>query len=472
MTIRYFADNASPNAHPLAIQGDDSWNGLFPTYQGGSDGPKRNPAAFNMDSLQAGDEVLFANGSAWSNDFNLFLENPSSSSMARTNLIRFSSYDPGTGATGRPWFHSTFIGFMFNGFGGSGLPTKGGYLIEDIKFTGPGGPPFAGDSFGIRINPPLKWVIIRNCEISGFKGGIVAAQEANCASSYILVYDNDIHHCGLGGIEGCANWFEVRNNNMYGNGELHPLTHAIYCGSAQVETTGITFRHNHLYDNNIDGSGVCVGGNLTTRGMQRGVHIDDNRIHNSGGRFTTGAYGISQRPQYDSTEYHLYSKIRRNDIMGVQSQISVSSVPNVVISDNTLLDNGSVAEGDPAVVGIGWPSDTLSPEDSTTDVGAQVLRNTFTSLNPRNGTQPIWANGGADNSAGAGVVIDGNTIELGAGDGTSYAMTLSEVATTYASISNNTLTGGAGWQSGHASTAAFEAYHAGLGSTCTGNTGP
>lgn len=472
MTTYYFADNAAPGAHANAIQGNDAWNGLAPTDQGGGVGPKRNPANFNMDSLNAGDEVLFAMGGYWTNSFNMFVENPASSSMARTNMIRFASYDPGTGVTGRPWFKSTTTGFQFNGFSGTGAPTKGGYLIEDIKLEGPvpGGVNFEEDSFGIRLNQPLKWVIVRNCEVFGYKAGIVVAQAAGSVSSYILIYDNEIHHCGLGGIEGCASWFEVRNNNMYANGELHPLTHAIYCGSGQEETTAITFRHNYLHDNNIDGTGACVGGNLTTRGKQVGLHIDDNRVHNEGGEFDGNSAGIAVKPGYPGiVEYMLRFKARRNDISGVQSHISLTSVPGAVVQGNSMRDNGTVAGGAPSVVGIGMPIPDRDAEDVTADSGAQLIGNSFTSINPRNNTRPFWLGHPTGDGLGAGVVLDGNNIELGVGDGTSYAFTLDEVNTTYESISNNTLSGGNGWTADNAALAAFEAHYDGLGVVCEGN---
>lgn len=477
MATYHFADNYSPNAHALAIQGDDSWNGLYETFQGGSNGPKRNPANFNPSLLQAGDSVLFARGGAWSNDFNALIENPASSSMARTNMITFDSYDPGTGATGAPWFKSTGNGFMFGGFGGSGLPTHGGYLIQNIKFEGPvpGGFVFTEDSFGIRLNEPIKWVIIRNCEIYGFKAGIAVPQSANCKSIYIAIYDNEIHHCGLSGIEGYPDWFLVENNNIHHCGELNPLTHAIYCGSHAVETTAGTFRHNYLHDNNIDSAdGVCKGGNFTARGKLVGTHIKDNRIHNEGGKFSSNAAGIAHKPGYPAVvEYHLESEIDRNDISGVQSHISLTSVPGVLVRGNNMRDNGTVAESCPAVVGIGMPITNRDAEDITPDSGAQLIGNNFTSTNPRNGTQPFWIGHPTGDGAGAGVRIDGSTITLGSGSGSSYAMTLDEVGTFYDSISNNTLSGGAGWNSAHASLAAFQAYYGALpGTTCSGNSGP
>jgi hypothetical protein len=476
MATYYFADNAAPYAHASAIQGNDAWNGLAPTDQGGGVGPKRNPANFNPAVLEAGDSVLFAEGGGWSNGFNALFESPASSSMARTNLITIDSYDPGTGATGAPYFKSTGTGFQFGGFGGTGAPTHGGYLIQNLKLEGPvpEGFIFGEDSFGVRINQPIKWVIVRNCEIYGFKAGVVAAQATDCASSYILIENNEIHHCGLAGIEGYSNWFLVQNNDIHHCGELHPLTHGIYCGSGAVETTAGTFRHNYLHDNNINGSGVCVGGNMTIRAKLVGTHIKDNRVHNEGGKFTSNAGGIAHKPGYPGiAEYHLYTKIQRNDISGVQSHISVTSVPGVVIQGNSMRDNGTVAAGDAAAVGIGMPIPERDAEDVTADSGAQITGNTFTSTNPRNGTQPFWIGHPTGDGAGAGVVIDGNTITLGSGSGSSYAMTLDEVGTFYDSISNNTLSGSAGWNASHASLAAFEAYYGALpGTTCTGNTGP
>jgi hypothetical protein len=477
MATYHFADNAAPYAHALAIQGNDSWNGLHKTFQGGSDGPKRNPANFNPTVLQAGDSVLFAQGGGWSNDFNALFENPASSSMARTNMITFDSYDPETGATGVPWFKSTGNGFMFGGFGGTGAPTHGGYLIQNLKFEGPvpDGFDFTEDSFGVRLNQPLKWVIVRNCEIYGFKAGVVAAQATDCASSYILVENCEIHHCGLAAIEGFANWFLVQNNNIHHCGELNSFTHGVYCGSGAVECTAGTFRHNWLHTNNVDpADGICKGGNFTVRGKIVGLHIEYNRVHNEDGLFASNTAAIAVKPGYPATvEYHFGVRVIGNDTSGVQSHISLTSVPGVIVRGNSMRDNGTVAASCPAVVGIGMPIPERDAEDVTADSGARCTYNTFTSDNPRNGTQPFWFGHPSGDGAGAGLVLDYNTVALGSGAGSSYAFTLDEVGTFYDSISYNTLSGGAGWNASHASLAAFEAYYGALsGTTCTGNSGP
>lgn len=472
MTTYYFADNAAPNAHTNAIQGNDAWNGLSPTFVSGSTGPKRNPANFNFNTLNAGDSVLSARGGYWTGEaVYFFVEDPATSSMARTNMITFGQYDPGTGVTGKPWFNATTIGIMFNGFGGTGTATKGGYLVENLKLTGPGRP-FASDCFGIRLNQPLKWVWIRDCEIHGWKAGIVMAHGSGSTCSYVRIERNEMQGNGLAAIDGSASWLVAENNNLYDNGEGHALTHAVYGGSSGDETTAITYRHNWLHDNNIV-AGVCVGGNFTWRGQLRGSHVDSNIVENTTGRFVSGAWGISHRPGYDTTEYHLWTKIRDNLTRGFSTHITVSSAPDVLIQGNYIHDNGLVSASDPAVVGIGWPVTDLAAEDTTVDARGRVLNNTFVSDNPRAGTQAIWPNGGAENGAGDDVVIDGNSITYGSGTGSSYAMTLSETNTTYASISNNTLSGGAGWNSAHASLASFQAYYGALpGTTCTGNSGP
>lgn len=470
MATYYFADNASPNAHANAIQGSDSYNGLHPTWTGGNNGPKRNPANFNFDVLNAGDSVLFARGGYWTGEaVYIFLENPASSSMARTNMIRFGEYDPGTGVTGKPWLNASFMGIMMNGFGGSGVATKGGYLIENIRFSGPQRP-FSTDSFGLRLNQPLKWVWVRDCEVHGFKAGVAMGHASGSKCSYVFLQRVRFTGCGLSGIEGSADWLVTEDCEITDNGEGHSLTHGVYGGSSGDETTAITYRHNWIYDNNIV-DGVCVGGNFTWRGQLRGSHIYYNKIENRGGRFTNVAWGISHRPGYDTAEYHLWTKIKGNLTRGFATHITVSSAPDVLIEGNTLHDNGSVAAGDPAMIGIGWPVTSLSAEDTTLDARARVRNNTIISDNPRTNTVGIQSAGGSPNSAGTGVVVDGNSFQYGAGGTSVYAMALGETNVSYSSISNNTLSGGSGWHASRTSLAAFQAYYAALpGTTCTGNT--
>lgn len=469
MATYYFADNAAPNAHPNAIQGNDSWNGLHPTFIGGSNGPKRNPATFNWGVINSGDSVLFARGSYWSNSFSAFVESPASSSMARTSMIRFGQYDPGTGVTGKPWFNSSGTGWQFHGFGGSGAPVHGGYILENLRITGPG---VSGDNFGVIINPPLQWIIVQDCEIWNFKAGVNMRQEPNGWSRYVVIRRNDFRGCGIGGILGSAENSLIEGNFFTGNGELHALTHAIYYGSGENETRNHTLRHNHLQDNNINGSGVCVGGCLTTRGKMRGLHIEGNLLENTGTRYNTDALGISHFPGYASEEYHFMSRILRNTLRNFRNHIVFGSAPGIHVRDNILVDNGSVADGTPSCTGIAWPQATIfTPGDTTPDSAAVVTGNSFTSTAPRAGTRGLSTNGGADNSPGTGVVINGNTFNLGSGTTDVLAFNLTETNTSYASISNNTLVGGNGWHSGRTSLAAFQAYYAGLGVACTGNTG-
>lgn len=470
MATYYFADNQAPNAHANAIQGNDAWNGLHPTFQGGSNGPKRNPATFNWGVLNSGDSVLFARGSYWSNSFSAFFENPATSSLSRTNLIRIGEYDPGTGVTGKPWFNTSATGWQFHGFGGSGAPTYGGYLIENLRITGPG---VSGDNFGLIINPPLKWVIVQDCEIWAFKAGINIRQEPGGWSRYVVIRRNDFRECGIGGILGSAENSLIEKNFFTANGELHALTHAVYYGSGENETRNHTLRHNHLQDNNINGSGVCVGGNMTFRGKMIGCHVEGNLIENTGTRYNTDALGISHFPGYSSEEYHLNSRILRNTVRNMRNHIVFGSAPNIKVRDNVLEDDGSVADGTPSCTFIAWPqATTFTPGDATADSAAEVTGNSMTSADPRSGTRGIGTNGGVDNSPGTGVVIDGNTFDLGSGTTDVFAFGLTETNTSYASISNNTLSGGNGWKSGHATLSAFEAYYTGLGTTCTGNTGP
>lgn len=470
MTIRYFATNSGPDSHANAIQGDDSWNGLFPTYQGGSNGPKRDPINFNMDNLNPGDEIRLAEGSHWVGSFGMFIENPTGS-MSRDNMIVFGSYDPGLGATGRPKFTSGTYGLFIGGFGGSGPATRGGYLFQNIEIVGP----FSdADDAGILLNPPHKWVIFDNCKVSGYQAGISVRSEPAASNSYVLIKDCDLRGNRLAGVLGCCTQFTIENTFFTGNGNLHSLTHAIYAGSSQHESKAVTIRQCRLIDNNIDGDGVCVGGNLTIRGMLDGTHINDNIVRNTGGKFVADAWGISHRPAYSSEEYHLNTIIRRNSVSNFQTLITFSSAPGCIVEGNDLLDEGTAADSCPAVNFIGFPVGDLSEEDTTQDDAAIVRNNSIRSVTPRAGTKGVFILEGNTNHAGANIVIDGNTFEFeGTSPGNVYAMDITDVDASYASISDNTLTGGDGWHPDYASTAAFEGHFDGLaGCVAEGNTGP
>lgn len=467
MTIRYFATNSGPESHPNAIQGDDSWNGLFPTYQGGSDGPKRNPINFNMDNLNPGDSIRLARGSHWVDAFGMFIENPTGS-MSRDDMIVFEDYDPGLGATGRPKFTASTYGLFIGGFGGSGPATRGGYLFRNIEVEGPYSD---ADDAGILLNPPHKWVIFENCKVQGYQAGISVRSEAAASNSYVLILDCQLEGNRLAGVLGCCSQFVIENSDFTGNGALHSLTHAAYIGSSQHESSGVTIRQNRMIDNNIDEDGVCVGGNLTIRGMLRGTHINDNIVRNTGGKFEVDAWGISHRPAYSSEEYHLYTAIRRNVVENFQTLITFSSAPGCIVEGNQLLDEGNVADGTPAVNFIGFPVADLSEEDTTQDDAAIVRNNSIRSLAPRIGTRGVLILEGNTNHAGDNIVIDGNTFEFeGTSPGNVYAMQITDVDATYASISDNTVSGGNGWHPDYATLSAFEGHFDGLaGCVAEGN---
>jgi hypothetical protein len=483
MTTRYFADNTGVGAHVNAVAGNDAWNGLYPVHIGGSDGPKRLLSAFNMDNLNAGDEVLCAMGGAWDEVGGLaaFIENPATTSMAWTNMIRFGMYDPGTGVTGKPRINTNGLGLLFNGYGGSGAPTKGGYIIEDLHIVGPYDP--EADDAGITINPPLTHVIVQRCKVEGFTAGVSQRNETGGKNFYVALLDNDFTGCRLGGILGAASWNLVEGNYVHECGSLHALTHGVYYGSGVNENHAITFQHNLITNNNIDVDGTsedvntypgaCVGGNMTIRGKLLGVHFKDNEVSNPGGKYTTAAYGFSMFPGYGQEEYHLEVEVCRNKIQGFCSNLVFAAAPFIKVLDNDIHDNGVVDGDTPPCTGIGWSVPNLNLPDVTRDEGALIGGNTFRTDDPRPGTRGLWTNGltGPEtNSPGDDVQIIGNTFRLGDGTaGNVWAMDLTEVGTTYLNITSNNREGGNGWASAYPSLAAFEAYYATVATNCNSN---
>lgn len=479
MTTYYFADNAAPYAQSGAIQGDDAWNGLHPTWIGGVNGPKRNPANFNMNSLQAGDNVLFAQGGGWSTDFVMFIENPATTSMSWDNPITFDWYNHNVLLTNRPMFKTSGLGILLGGFSQTGPITRGGFVFRHLHIEGPYS---SADDYAICVNPPTSHVLIELCKFSGFQAPISVRSESGGQNAYIDIHNNEVDSGRLAAILGTAQDMLVEKNDLHDNGNRHNLTHTMYLGASLNISRRMHVRVNHVYRSNIDTDGTsgqtgtfpgaCVGGNITFRGQLVDFYVDDNRVENTGGKFNINAYGISHFPGYSAEEFHLYTKIRRNYTMGFQSHIAFGSCPNIEISGNIGIDNGVVGES-PVTSYIGWPANTsFGSNDSTHDQAAQILNNHYTSYTPRTGSRMITNQSGVDNSPGDGVRIDGNTaIFQTLGSQTNiYMMSLTETNTTYASISNNRLNGGNGWASAYASLAAFQAHYSGLsGTACTGN---
>lgn len=479
MATYYFADNASPYAQPGAIQGNDAYNGLHPTFIGGSNGPKRNPANFNMDNLNAGDNVLFAQGGGWDTSFIAFIENPATTSRSWSNPITFGSYNAVPGLTQRPYFHTSSMGFLLGGYGQTGAISAGGFVFSHLKIEGAYG---SADDAGIVINPPRSHIVIVDCEIKGFQCDINVRFEAGGQSAYIYIHRNDLSYGRLGAIVGSAQDMTIENNDCHDNGNRHNLTHTMYLGASANVTRRMIVRGNHIYRSNIDTDGTsgqvgtfpgcAVGGHLTFRGQLHDACIEDNLIENTGGKFNINCYGISHFPGYDAAEFHHWTKIRRNHTMGMQSHIPFGSCPNIEVRDNVMTDNGVVGES-PAATAVGWPANTsYGSNDSTHDDAAQIINNRFVSTDPRTGTRFLNTDAGVDNSPGDNVRIDGNTAIFGANASSDVRMfDLTETDTTYVSISNNRKVGGDGWATGYASLAAFEAHYGALvGTVCTGNT--
>jgi hypothetical protein len=53
----------------VSRDGDDSWNGLYPTYQGGNDGPWATVSRVNSFNFQPGDDIYFRRGDSFRDDY-------------------------------------------------------------------------------------------------------------------------------------------------------------------------------------------------------------------------------------------------------------------------------------------------------------------------------------------------------------------------------------------------------------------
>jgi hypothetical protein len=460
MTTYYFKDNQT-GCHPnIGTPGDNSNPGTSPAA------PKRDTVGFNFNALVAGDQCLFAIGGCW-NRAGSIIACERADALDPDNPIIFGSYDPGGGVSGLPWLKSTGSEVITLG-SYNGSPTgvyHGGYTIEGLHIDGQD----TSNIVGIRLWSNHQWITIQDCDIEGCHVGIdcyLGPDSFTDQNKYIIVRRNTIHDNGtFTGWLGAGTDVLIEKNIFYANGLSSGFHHAIYYGGglATQEYYRAVIRHNHLYDNNVNG-GNMSGGHLTWRGRLNYTTIENNLVTNSATQ-NGASYALSHSAAYGDPEHHYNTVIRGNRVYNISRAINFGSAPGIVIENNVIVD---LTTGNTQAAG-GIVGATAGGAGDEGDGQAKIRNNSIYIHQQRTSAHGIVIEG----AAGTNIEIDNNAIVFGpSAAGTSYAFSLTESGgVTYSSIRNNFVGGSfSGWHSGYTTVSAFQSHFDALAATtCTGN---
>jgi hypothetical protein len=421
----YFSDCQGTDAHEDCVPGNNINPGTSPTA------PKRDLNGFNIETLPAGTQLLFARGGVWLN-FSVHLNNPNATSTAP---IFFDSYTPAWGGTARPWLNAGMhFAFRVGGEHGN-TAVDGGYVIRNLKLDG-----FAtASTTGVFIGNATRDVFIENLEITGFGIAIQLYNGTGPGNNGVTIRNNEIQLNTNMGILGDA--FDLliesntfRNNNFSGS----PFDHAIYLGGhgARGDIRSNVFVDNSVCTrlpcyNNLPITGRCTGGNLTVHGQWDDLEVENNLI--SQVTSDGGCYGISinsaynPSEDYDHREWFRELKVRGNTIVNLGNcSICLTSAPGAYVENNVIVNTQNRYHA-----AILIPDRTPGVDDAL-DSGA-IVRNNSVYLTQSDTGDAISLRAGAGNN----LQVVSNLIYFGAGSSSTHNCFAHPAYANFAAFDNN-----------------------------------
>jgi len=403
----YFSDCQS-GAEAACVPGNNANPGTS------ASAPKQNLSGFDVNSLPAGAQVLFARGGAWT-EFRVVLRNLNATPTAP---IVFDSYTPSWGGSAAPWLKATTsgpAGFEFGTW--QDLENDGGYLVRNLKLDGQG-----VSDWGLWLRDNLRHVTVENVEITGFEIGVHTQSGAPHGVTSFTLRASFIHHNSSMGMLGSATDMVVENNTFADNNfSGSAFNHAIYLGGHG--RNGVV-RGNSFTNNSVN-AGECTGGNLTVHGQWDGLVIEGNTITQAAS--AGGCYGISINSAYASAEWFRNLVVRGNTIVNLGNcSICITSAPGVVIENNVVVNTQARYHA-----GILLPDREPGAGDDVD--GGAVIRNNSIYL-----AQPSAGEGISSGSgSGSNVQVVSNLIYFGAAANNSHRCFAHRALAHYTAFDNN-----------------------------------
>ncbi len=357
-----------------------------------------------INSLQAGDEIRFAKGAAWTDasfgsiyNFNATAASP----------IVFDSYDAPWGGTAKPILTEARAATnLFHFADGGNADHDEGYIIRNLDLRGAGTGQWAVFAYN-----DADYITMDNLDISGFGIGVHSAgantpnSGADDQNQHMQLLNSSITDCSDQGFLGGGDDLIIEGCHFENNGfSLAIFNHNIYIGGDNGDN--IIIRNNELYRSAIV-NGNADGVSLVVHGLHDNLLIEGNYIHEDLGMVTGNAWGIAVDPGYGSAEGFVAPVIRGNLLVNMFNiGIGVAACTGAVIENNIIINE---AAGD--LVGIAAPDRTRDANDmAMTDV---TVRNNSLYLRNANASTVAIKVGGE----GTGHVVVSNLISMDNGNG-------------------------------------------------------
>ena len=357
----YYVSDCGSGATAQCVRGNDLNAGTSPA----SPWLSCAKVALKFSALAAGDNVLFARGSAQDACQLNYLWNAKS---RKATPITVGAYDA-------PWATTVFANPILSGTAGNytfSLRNLGnaehdeGYVVQDLHFKGPG---VASAMFAILLGNDVKHVTLQRLEIEEFRGGIQCSGGTNQPlnlgsdglSDHITIRNSSIHNNrGMGLLIDCSDTL-IENNKLDSNG-VGMLDHHIYIDDAELNnvaltTSQIVIRGNTLTNNSPYSSetastptpGGCRSVAIVVHGLKKGVFIEYNTVSEPTVPLNGPCWGIS----VDSGGYTgIYATegfnnvvIRGNSLINFDMGIGVDLCERCTVENNYVYSERSGATG-------------------------------------------------------------------------------------------------------------------------------
>ena len=391
----YYVADCGSGANSKCVAGNDSNTGTNPTA------PWKTCAKVSarFPSLAAGDQVLFARGSAQDACKLYFLSNLNSRAA---DPIVMGAYTPSwaTDATAVPIIYGTTSTYTLGLINAGNSTHDEGYVVQDLHLVGPG---ITSQSAAIMMSNDVKYVTIQRVEIEQFRLGIQCNGGTNNALSkgsdglteHIVIRNSSIHHNrGIGILGGCNDTL-IENNRLDNNG-ASMFDHHIYLSDATVQGVVQTVKQNVIRGNTLTNNtpyagvtalsptpGGCSGVAIVVHGLQDGLVIEDNTVVEPTVPANGSCWGISvDSGGYGRKEGFANVSIRGNTVVNYAVGIGLE------LCEGCTVENNYVYSERPASSGVVVPSKYFNAPipGNTLNNNLTIRNNTVYLKNPSSGS--------------------------------------------------------------------------------------
>ena len=348
----YYVSDCGTGAAAQCVAGNDANAGTSATE------PWKSCAKVTQrfPTLAAGDQVLFARGSAVPACQLYYLSNFNS---RKDNPITLGAYTPpwASGIMANPILLGTTASYTL-GLLNSGASTHDeGYVVQDLHFVGPG---ISSPAAAIAMSNDVKHVTVQRVEIEQFRSGIqcdggtghALAPGSDGLSEHIIIRDSNIHHNrGMGVLTSCNDTL-IENNRFDSNG-VGMLDHHIYVDDAAINNVALTTRQVVIRGNTLTNNapyssvsaltptpGGCGATAIVVHGLKDGITIENNVVSEPTVPGSDRCWGIS----VDSGGYGgIYARegfhnivIRGNSVINYGMGIGVDMCDTCTVENNSI----------------------------------------------------------------------------------------------------------------------------------------